>query len=161
MRSCWTALTSCLRKWVNEAYMRCFTSITPGSGRVDIPSIWNGPAKARFLPARRGLGQVSRLREPVRQEYGGDGYVQSPCPVYHIPHDRYTGKPYSEDKAIMSWQVGNEPRAFGDDNKDAFAGWMREVTALIRSLDPQPPDQFGFGGEQGFGKRYRALAQGA
>ncbi len=63
--------------------------------------------------------------------------------------NRYTGKPYSEDKAIMSWQVGNEPRAFGDDNKDAFAGWMREITALIRSLDPNHLISSGSEGSKG------------
>lgn len=26
-------------------------------------------------------------------------------------------KKYSEDPAIMSWQIGNEPRPFGEDNK--------------------------------------------
>lgn len=31
--------------------------------------------------------------------------------------NRYTGKKYVDDPAIMSWQVGNEPRAFSDDAK--------------------------------------------
>jgi mannan endo-1,4-beta-mannosidase len=35
----------------------------------------------------------------------------------------------------MAWQVGNEPRAFSDEAKPAFAQWLRETTALIRSLD--------------------------
>lgn len=44
----------------------------------------------------------------------------------HITHvvnrvNRYTGKKYSEDPAIMSWQIGNEPRPFGEDNKKSFA----------------------------------------
>jgi len=49
--------------------------------------------------------------------------------------NRYTNKPYTEDRAIMSWQVGNEPRAFSVEAKEPFALWMREVTALIRALD--------------------------
>lgn len=49
--------------------------------------------------------------------------------------NRYTGKKYTDDPAIMSWQIGNEPRAFSDEAKAPFAKWMAEATALIRSLD--------------------------
>jgi mannan endo-1,4-beta-mannosidase len=49
--------------------------------------------------------------------------------------NRYTGKKYTDDPAIMAWQVGNEPRAFSKDVKPAFAQWLKEATALIRSLD--------------------------
>ena len=49
--------------------------------------------------------------------------------------NRYTGKPYAEDPAIMSWQIGNEPRAFSDEGKQPFAAWLAETSALIRSLD--------------------------
>jgi mannan endo-1,4-beta-mannosidase len=50
--------------------------------------------------------------------------------------NKYTGKKYIDDTAIMSWQVGNEPRVFSDEGKPAFVKWMKEVTALICSLDP-------------------------
>jgi mannan endo-1,4-beta-mannosidase len=50
--------------------------------------------------------------------------------------NRYTGLRYAEDPAIMSWQIGNEPRGFGVGNKEAFAAWMKETSAQIRSLDP-------------------------
>ena len=49
--------------------------------------------------------------------------------------NRYTGKKYIEDAAIMSWQIGNEPRAFSTDALPAFAKWLREASALIRSID--------------------------
>ncbi|MDR0834154.1 MAG: cellulase family glycosylhydrolase [Candidatus Symbiothrix sp.] len=49
--------------------------------------------------------------------------------------NRYTGKKYVDDPAIMSWQVGNEPRVFSDEGKPAFIHWLKEATALIRSLD--------------------------
>jgi len=50
--------------------------------------------------------------------------------------NRYTNKKYTDDPVIMSWQVGNEPRAFSEDGKAGFAKWIKESTALIRSLDP-------------------------
>ncbi|MDR0798992.1 MAG: cellulase family glycosylhydrolase [Dysgonamonadaceae bacterium] len=50
--------------------------------------------------------------------------------------NRYTERKYIDDPTIMSWQVGNEPRVFSNEGKPAFLQWMREATALIRSLDP-------------------------
>ncbi|MDL2221754.1 beta-galactosidase [Parabacteroides sp. OttesenSCG-928-N08] len=49
--------------------------------------------------------------------------------------NRYTGKPYSEDPALMAWQIGNEPRVFSDSGKEAFVKWLKEAAALIKSLD--------------------------
>jgi len=49
--------------------------------------------------------------------------------------NRYTGKKYVDDPAIMSWQIGNEPRAFSEKAKQPFAKWLAEASALIRSLD--------------------------
>ena len=50
--------------------------------------------------------------------------------------NRYTGVKYIDDPAIMSWQIGNEPRAFSKDALPAFEKWLSEASALIRSLDP-------------------------
>lgn len=50
--------------------------------------------------------------------------------------NRYTGVRYIDDPTIMSWQIGNEPRAFLQENKADFAEWMSSAAALIKSLDP-------------------------
>lgn len=49
--------------------------------------------------------------------------------------NRYTGLKYIDDPAIMSWQIGNEPRAFSTEALPAFEKWLAEASALIRSLD--------------------------
>ena len=49
--------------------------------------------------------------------------------------NRYTGVKYTDDPAIMSWQIGNEPRAFSKEALTAFEQWISEAAALIRSLD--------------------------
>ena len=49
--------------------------------------------------------------------------------------NRYTNRPYTDDPAIMAWQIGNEPRAFSDDMKQPFAKWLAQSSALIRSID--------------------------
>ena len=50
--------------------------------------------------------------------------------------NRYTNVAYKDDPAIMSWQIGNEPRAFSKEALPAFEKWLAEASALIRSLDP-------------------------
>lgn len=47
-----------------------------------------------------------------------------------------TGRPYSESPAIMAWQIANEPRAFSDANKDAFARWIDDTATSIKAADP-------------------------
>ena len=49
--------------------------------------------------------------------------------------NRYTGKRYIDDPSIMSWQIGNEPRAFDKALLPAFEGWLSKAAALIKSLD--------------------------
>ena len=46
-----------------------------------------------------------------------------------------TGRAYKDEPAIMAWQLCNEPRAFGKENKELFAKWISEAAALIKSLD--------------------------
>lgn len=60
-----------------------------------------------------------------------------------------TGRPYTESPAIMSWQIANEPRAFGEDNKEAFAEWIGETARLIKSLDPNHLVSVGSEGSHG------------
>ena len=49
-----------------------------------------------------------------------------------------TGKPYREDPAIFSWQIGNEPRCFSAEPaaRDGFIGWLTESARIIKELDP-------------------------
>ncbi len=49
--------------------------------------------------------------------------------------NRYTNKKYCDDPAIMAWQIGNEPRPFGEDNKECFTKWIADCAALIKSID--------------------------
>lgn len=50
--------------------------------------------------------------------------------------NRYTGKPYNEDPSIISWQIGNEPRAFSKDAIPGFERWLTETAQIIRNEDP-------------------------
>ena len=50
--------------------------------------------------------------------------------------NRYTHTAYTDAPAVMAWQIGNEPRAFGEAQKEGFARWLASTSALIRSIDP-------------------------
>lgn len=65
--------------------------------------------------------------------------------------NRYTNRKYTDDPTIMSWQIGNEPRAFASDSihKAAFAKWMSKTSSLIRSLDPNHLISTGSEGKHG------------
>jgi len=48
----------------------------------------------------------------------------------------YTQKPYTDDPAIMAWQVANEPRIFTVENEKEFTEWLNATVDLIDELDP-------------------------
>ena len=50
-----------------------------------------------------------------------------------------TGRAYSEDPALMSWEICNEPRPFARDSvtKTAFLSWIQEQAQAIKAIDPR------------------------
>ncbi len=63
--------------------------------------------------------------------------------------NRYTGKKYTDDPAIMTWEIGNEPRAFSIENIPALEKYIRETAALIREIDKNHLITTGSEGEWG------------
>ena len=63
--------------------------------------------------------------------------------------NRYTGLKYTEDPAIFSWQIGNEPRPLGRNNQQSFIDWIEKTARLIRNLDPNHMISTGNEGEMG------------
>ena len=45
------------------------------------------------------------------------------------------GKKYTNDPAIMAWEIINEPRAMEQSATPAFEAWMQHVSALVKSID--------------------------
>lgn len=52
--------------------------------------------------------------------------------------NRYTGQAYKDSKALMAWEIANEPRCFVNDSlhKQKFIEWIDEQSRLIKTLDP-------------------------
>lgn len=94
-----------------------------GYGKAPIPSVDGWPTYMEYV--------AQYMQAPKAKQLFAD----------HVKNvitrtNRYTGKLYTDDPAIMSWQIANEPRCFSDANKEAFVLWIDSVAAQIRSLDP-------------------------
>ena len=60
-----------------------------------------------------------------------------------------TGKAYRDDPAIFSWQICNEPRPFGEENKETFRTWLTETAEIIKVIDPNHLVSVGSEGKYG------------
>ena len=98
---------------------------------------WAGAGKS-LIPAEVGYGPfMESVSKFVTNEKAKELFYD------HVRHvvsrtNTVTGKPYSEDPAIFSWQIGNEPRCFRSDSlgQAAFVDYMWTTAALIKSIDP-------------------------
>ena len=98
---------------------------------------WAGAGKA-LIPAEVGYTRYCNyVSEFVTNEKAKEMFYD------HVRHvvtrtNTVTGKPYKDDPAIFSWQIGNEPRCFRADStgQAAFVDFMWTTAALIKSLDP-------------------------
>lgn len=107
-----------------------------GKGKNPVPSVDGWPAYMDFVKQYAGCGECRQMLKN------------------HIKHvitrtNRYTKKKYTQDPAIFSWQIGNEPRAFSDANKPLFAAWLKDISAYIKSLDKNHMVSIGSEGQWG------------
>ena len=116
---------------------------------------WSGDGKA-LLPLEAGYREYCEemskfvMSDKAKQLY----YNHVKNVVSRV--NSVTGKPYKEDPAIFSWQIGNEPRCFSRDPEvqAKFAEWMWESAALIKSIDPNHMVSSGSEGYNGCEQNY-------
>jgi len=107
-----------------------------GKGKNPIPSVDGWPAYMDYVKQYAGCEECRQMLKN------------------HIKHvvsrtNCYTKKKYTEDPAIFSWQIGNEPRAFSDENKPLFVAWLKDISAYIKSLDKNHLVSIGSEGQWG------------
>ena len=49
--------------------------------------------------------------------------------------NKYSHKKYTEDPAIMAWELANEPRPMRPAAANAYKGWIGDVAAMIKAKD--------------------------
>lgn len=104
------------------------------SGGYSVYLQWSGAGKA-VIPAIDGWDKYIKYVKQFVQSDSAQKLFANDVNYILGRTNRYTGKKYVDDPAIMSWEIGNEPRAFSDENKMPFAKWMASVSALIKSID--------------------------
>lgn len=107
-----------------------------GKGKNPVPSVDGWPAYMEYVKQYAGNQECKLLlKKHIKRVI--------------MRTNRYTKKKYTEDTAIFSWQIGNEPRAFSDENKPLFALWLKDISAYIKSLDKNHLVSIGSEGEWG------------
>ena len=118
------------------------------SGGYSMYLQWAGKGKAP-VPAEDGWPAYMEFVQQFVQCDSAKALFSNYVKDIITRENRFTGKKYIEDPTIMSWQIGNEPRAFSDENKEAFALWIADIAAQIRSLDPNHLISTGSEGKHG------------
>ena len=118
------------------------------SGGYSMYLQWAGKGKAP-VPAEDGWSAYMEFVQQFVQCDSAKALFSNYVKDIITRENRFTGKKYIEDPTIMSWQIGNEPRAFSDENKEAFALWIANIAAQIRSLDPNHLISTGSEGKHG------------
>ena len=113
-----------------------FTNTWEWSGGLGQYLAWNGYGEGP-LPKRAGWDWNQY------QAYIAQFYTCAPCKaavdvtIRHVlaRTNALTGQRYVDDPAIMAWEIINEPRPMGAASTPAFAQWMQQTAALVKSLD--------------------------
>ena len=98
---------------------------------------WAGAGKA-LIPLLDGYGPFMQQMEQFSVNQKAQELFFNHLKSIVGRTNTVTGKPYSEDPAIFSWQIGNEPRCFSDDPavRKGFVSWLTEAARLIKEIDP-------------------------
>ena len=107
------------------------------SGGYGVYLEWAGAGKA-LLPLESGYGPFMQQMAQFNTNEKAQELFLDHLKFIVSRTNTVTGRPYSEDPAIFSWQIGNEPRCFSDDPaaREGFVGWLTEAARLIREIDP-------------------------
>lgn len=118
------------------------------SGGYSVYLQWAGHGKA-VVPAVDGWPAYMEYVKQYQQSDSAKALFAKHVEFIVKRVNRYNNIKYVDDPTIMSWQIGNEPRAFSDENKEPFAAWMAQVAARIKSLDPNHMVSSGSEGKHG------------
>lgn len=96
---------------------------------------WNGLIADSVLPRKLSWDE---MRDYVSQFYSCDDCKKDYLKQVAFILDRtnsYTGKKYTDDPAIMTWELANEPRPMRPSADKAYAAWVAAAAAFIKSKD--------------------------
>jgi len=115
----------------------CLNNFWHWSGGMAQYVNWNGGGPIPYPPPEPG-GNWDDF-----QDYSSDFYSNSGAILDFQDHisfilnriNPFTGIAYKDEPAIMSWELGNEPRGWNN-NTANFNIWIDNTAAFIKSIDP-------------------------
>jgi mannan endo-1,4-beta-mannosidase len=97
--------------------------------------IWNGAIGKEYLTKKPDWDE---LRDVVAKFYSCTackaGYNAQVNAILSR-RNRYNGKRYIDDPAIMAWELANEPRPMRPAANDAYKRWISDTAAMIKLRD--------------------------
>ena len=97
--------------------------------------IWNGMIPDEWLTKKPSWDE---LRDLTAQFYScqvcKDGYNRQVRFILSRKN-KYSGKKYTDDTAIMAWELANEPRPMRPAANDAYRRWIADSAAMIKAHD--------------------------
>jgi endo-1,4-beta-mannosidase len=97
--------------------------------------IWNGKVPEDLKTRKLSWDEQ---RDTVSQFYGcapcTDAYAKQ-ANLFLERVNRYSKKKYTEDPAIMAWELANEPRPMRPAAAESYKRWVGDAAALIKSKD--------------------------
>jgi len=115
-----------------------FTNTWEWSGGIGQYLKWNGYGEQPYPKSPGGYYSWDKLRQYISQFYSCkpcmdelDNYIRY---VLHRTNS-LNGKKYTQDPAIMAWEIINEPRPMEKAAVPAFEQWISHVAALVKSID--------------------------
>ncbi len=115
----------------------CLNNFWQWSGGMAQYVNWNGGGPIPYPPPEPG-GNWDEFQDYASDFYSNAGAKQDFRDHINFIINRinpYTGVAYRDETAIMSWELGNEPRGWHNNTSD-FNTWIDSTAAYIKSLDP-------------------------
>lgn len=149
-----------------------YVSWAQNNTQIPYPASWNLTAPPQRATPRTGWGDYTKQgvdAAPYNQftRFANLMYNNSQAEAWYKDHiktvmtrrNTVTGRLYSEDPTIMTWQPANEPQASNElgstgiallpNPDDLLFPWVDRITAYIRSLAPKQLISLGFESKQG------------
>jgi mannan endo-1,4-beta-mannosidase len=114
-----------------------FTNTWEWSGGLGQYLKWNGFGEPPY-PKGSGYYAWDKLQQFISQFYTcGNCKLQLDNYIKYVLNrtNSMNGKKYTDDNAIMAWEIINEPRPMEKTANVAFTDWMQHVAALVKSID--------------------------
>lgn len=144
-------LQPALGKFDEEGFRRLDRVVEQASRRglklvLALVNRWDDFGGMRWYVEQTGGGEIDEF---YTREAAKEAYQAAVRRIVTRVNSR-TGVAYKDDPTIFAWQLANEPRCPSDPSGDTLVAWAGEMSAFVKSLDPNHMVSVG---DEGFYRR--------